>query len=409
MGGLQIEAEPAELGLDGARLLRADRMLERYVDAGRLPGWQLLVTRRDRIVHLSVGGQRHVEDGLPVEADTLWRIYSMTKPITAVAVMMLYEEGAFELTDPVSRYLPAFAEPRVYVAGSDLKPVTEPAVEPIRIWHLLTHTSGLTYGFHRVHPVDALLRAQGYEWGFPDGVTLADAVEAWAALPLLFHPGREWNYSLSTDVLGRLVEVVSGRPFDAFLAERILGPLGMTDTAFHVPPGQHDRLARLYLATPGGFAPGDALGAFALTPPALHSGGGGLVSSLADYHRFTRCLARGGELDGVRLLGTRTVRYMMRNHLPGRADLVTFGRPVFAETPLHGVGFGLGVAVLEDPAKYRTLSTAGEFNWGGAASTAFWVDPAEEITVILMAQILPSSALPLRTRLRQCVYQALID
>jgi CubicO group peptidase (beta-lactamase class C family) len=333
----------------------------------------------------------------------------MTKPITSVAAMMLYEEGAFELTDPVSRFIPSFADQRVYVAGSDLKPVTEPAAEPVRIWHLLTHTSGLTYGFHRAHPVDGMLRARGYEWGWPDDVTLAEATDTWASLPLLFHPGREWNYSLSTDVLGRLVEVVSGQTLDEFFRTRIFGPLAMPETSFHVPADRHDRLARLYAATPTGFAPVDVMGATVLTPPALLSGGGGLVSTIGDYHRFTQFLLRGGELEGVRLLGPRTVDYMARNHLPGRADLVTFGRPIFAETPLNGVGFGLGFAVVQDPASYRTLSTAGEFNWGGAASTAFWVDPTEGLTVVLMAQLMPSSALPLRTRLRQAVYQSLVD
>jgi CubicO group peptidase (beta-lactamase class C family) len=409
MGELSVEVDPTEVGLDAARLGRADRLLGAYVDAGRLPGWQLLVSRRGRIAHLSSGGRRNVEAGLPVEPDTLWRIYSMTKPLTSVAAMMLYEEGAFELTDPISRWLPAFADQRVYVAGPDLRPVTEPAVEPVRVWHLLTHTSGLTYGFHRVHPVDAMLRARGYDFGWPEGTTLAEAVDLWASLPLLFHPGREWNYSNSTDVLGRLVEVISGQTLDVFLTERVLGPLGMTETAFHVPPDHADRLARLYLATPGGFRADDAFGAFVLTPPDLLSGGGGLVSTIADYHRFTRFLLGGGELDGVRLLGPRTLAYMTRNHLPGGADLDTFGRPIFAETPLRGVGFGLGFAVIQDPAAYRTLSSAGEYNWGGLAGTSFWVDPAEDLSVVLMVQLVPSSTLPLRTQLRQTIYQAVVD
>jgi CubicO group peptidase (beta-lactamase class C family) len=405
---LQVEADPAEVGMDAARLARADAVLNRWVDAGRLPGWQLLVSRRGRVVHLATGGRRHVEDDLPVEPDTLWRIYSMTKPITSVAAMMLYEQGAFELTDPVSRWLPAFEQMRVYSAGSDLKPVTVPADDPVRVWHLLTHTAGLTYGFHRVHPVDAVMRANGYDWAWPADVTLAEAVDFWAGLPLLFHPGREWNYSVCTDVLGRLVEVLSGRSLDAFLADEVFGPLGMTETAFHVAPDDAGRLARLYLATPAGFAPGDTMGATVLTPPSLLSGGGGLVSTAADYHRFSQFLLRGGELDGVRLLGPRTVSYMTRNHLPADTDLETFGRPVFAETPLRGVGFGLGVAVVTDAARYRTLSSEGEYNWGGAASTAFWVDPAEELTAILMAQLLPSSTLPLRTQLRQLVNQAIV-
>lgn len=410
MGGLVQDVDPAEAGFDAARLARADRMLDRYVDAGRLAGWQLLVTRDGAVVRLSSSGRRHQENDLPVETDTLWRIYSMTKPITSVATLMLYEEGAFELTDPVSRYLPSFADMRIYIGGSDLKPVTVPAQEPIRIWHLLTHTAGLTYGFHRTHPVDAMLRAKGYEWGAPAGIDLATAVDQWAGLPLLFEPGAEWNYSLATDVLGRLVEVVSGTTLDDFFATRIFGPLGMVDTAFHVPADQQHRLARLYLNMPsGGLAAGDQLGDFVLDRPSLLSGGGGLVSTTADYHRFTQLLLREGELDGVRLLGSRTVRYMARNHLPGGALLDQIGRPIHAETPQRGVGFGLGVATIEDPATFRTLSNAGEYHWGGAASTTFWVDPVDRITVVFMTQLMPSSTLPIRTQLRQLVYQALVD
>ncbi len=410
MQQLQVELDPVEAGLDPGRLARIDRMLDRYVDDGRLPGWLLAVSRHGRIVHLGRSGRRHIEDGLPVEVDTVWRIFSMTKPITSVAAMMLYEEGAFELTDPIGRYLPAFTDVHVYAGGSDLRPVNVPATEPIRIWHLLTHTAGLTYGFHRTHPVDAMLRSRGYEWAAPPEVDLATAVDQWAQLPLLFQPGTEWNYSLATDVLGRLVEVVSGTGLDRFFAERILGPLGMVDTGFQVRADQVDRLARLYLAAPtGGLAPGDALGRTVLSPPTLLSGGGGLVSTAADYHRFTQMLLNGGQLDGVRLLGPRTVRYMTRNHLPGGADLEHFGRPVNAESPLRGVGFGLGLAVVRDAATYRTVTSEGEYNWGGAASTAFWVDPAESLTAVFMTQLMPSSTLPLRTRLRQLVYQALID
>lgn len=409
MGELQVDAEPGELGLDATRLARADQLLGRYVEAGRLPGWLLLVSRHGKIAHLSTYGHRNREEGLPVETDTLWRIYSMTKPITSVAAMMLYEQGAFELNDPVSRFIPEFDAPRVYTHGSDLKPVTEPANGPIRIWHLLTHTAGLTYGFHRVHPVDAMLRVRGFDWGVPEGMTLTEAVDVWAGLPLLFHPGTEWNYSYATDVLGRLIEVISGTALDDFLSTHVFGPLAMSETAFHVAPQDAGRLARLYLASPGGITPGDELGDWVLSPPALLSGGGGLVSTAADYHRFTQMLLGGGELDGVRLLGPRTLDYMTRNHLPGGADLETFGRRVFAETPLNGVGFGLGFAVVDDPVCYRTLSSQGEYNWGGAASTAFWVDPVEDLTVVLMTQLLPSSTLPLRTHLKQVIYQALID
>lgn len=411
MAELGVEVDPAELGFDPDRLARIDRRFARYVDEGRLPGWQIVVTRSGRVVHHASYGQRDMAAGLPVVADTRWRIYSMTKPITSVAAMMLFEEGAFELTDPIQRWLPEFGRSRVFTKGSSLRPVTVPATEPIRIWHLLTHTAGLTYGFHHAHPVDAMYREAGFDWGTPAGLDLAGCCAAWADLPLLFQPGTEWNYSVATDVLGALVEVVSGQKLDEFFAERILGPLGMVDTAFWVAPPAADTLAALYVPERGSgrLVRNDALGAAATTPPACLSGGGGLVCTAADYHRFTQFLLRGGELDGVRLLGSRTVASMARNHLPGGVDLAAFGRPLFAEMPFDGFGFGLGFSVLLDPVTAKTLSAAGEIAWGGAASTAFWVDPVERITALLFTQLLPSSTYPLRQQCRQLVYQALVD
>ena len=413
MSKLAVEADPAELGLDADRLDRIDRRLARYVDEGLLPGWLVTVSRHGRLAHVSWRGSRDLEAGLPVEQDTLWRIYSMTKPITSVAAMMLYEEGAFELSDPVSAFIPSFADVRVYAGGSDLKPVTVPATEPMRIWHLLTHTSGLTYGFHRVHPADAMLRAAGFEWASPPGTDLARACDIWAGIPLLFQPGAEWNYSLATDVLGRVIEVASGQRLDEFFAARIFGPLGMSDTGFYAPAEDLARLAALYTrGADGAAARIDVLGAAATKPQDMLSGGGGLVSTAGDYHRFVQMLLHradspAGELDGVRLLSPRTASYMARNHLPGGADLETFGRPLFAETPFRGVGFGLGFAVVIDPVAGKVTSSAGELSWGGAASTAFWIDPAEELTVSFFTQLLPSSTYPIRSQLRQLVYQAL--
>ena len=415
MTELKVEVDPTEVGFDPARLERIDQHFRRYVDDGRLPGWLITVSRQGRLAHVSAYGSRDMEAGLPVETGTLWRIYSMTKPVTSVAAMMLYEEGAFELTDPVQNFIPSFGDVRVYAGGSDARPVTVPAVEPVRIWHLLTHTSGLTYGFHRVHPVDARYRDAGFEWGTPRGQDLAQCCDAWAAQPLLFQPGAEWNYSVATDVLGRVVEVASGQSLDEFFADRILGPLGMTDTSFWVGDPDRDRLAALYTpsAAPGSSAARlDAMGKVASSRPRLFSGGGGLMSTAADYHRFTQMLldrpgSPGGELDGTRLLGPRTVAYMTRNHLPGGADLESFGRPLHAEAPFRGVGFGLGFAVVIDPAAGKTLGSTGEFSWGGAASTAFWVDPAEELTACFFTQLLPSSAYRIRPQLRQLVYQAL--
>ncbi|PTA42702.1 serine hydrolase [Micromonospora sp. RP3T] len=406
-----VSTDPGRVGFDPARLARIDEHFARYVDDGRLAGWQVVVTRRGEIAHSSTYGLRDREAGTPVEADTLWRIYSMTKPITSVAAMMLWEQGRFELTDPVSRWLPEFADVRVYDRGSALKPYTVPAAEPIRIWHLLTHTAGLTYGFAQVSVVDALYRAAGFDMGVPAGADLAAASAGLATLPLLFQPGTSWNYGVSTDVLGRLVEVVSGQSLDAFFAERILHPLGMTDTRWWVDAADAKRLAALYAPHPatGQAVRADGIGRAALAAPGWHSGGGGLVSTAADYHRFTQFLLRGGELDGVRLLGPRTVRFMTRNHLPGGRDLASFSPEGFSETVLDGIGFGLGFAVVLDPVPARVPSSVGEFYWGGMASTAFWVDPVEEVTALLFTQLMPSSTYPLRSQLRQLVYSALVD
>ena len=414
MTDLTIELDPAEAGLDKDRLKRIDAHFARYVDDGRLAGWLLTISRHGRLAHVARCGSRDLEAGLPVTDDTLWRIYSMTKPVTSVAAMILCEEGSLALTDPVSAFIPAFADVRVYDGGSDLKQVTVPATEPVRVWHLLTHTAGLTYGFHRVHPVDALYRAAGFEWGTPAGMDLAQACDVWAGLPLLFQPGAEWNYSVATDVLGRVIEVVSGQRLDEFLADRILRPLGMTDTAFWAMPEVASRLAALYRPGQDGKAVRmDTFGQAALRQPRMLGGGGGLLSTAADYNRFLQMLhtdaSPAGELDGTRLLGPRTVGYMARNHLPGGLDLETFGRPLYAESPFRGVGFGLGLAVVLDPVPGKVIGSAGELSWGGAASTTFWIDPAEGLTVSFFTQLLPSSTHPIRPQLRQLVYQALTD
>ncbi|MCZ2858554.1 serine hydrolase domain-containing protein [Blastococcus sp. VKM Ac-2987] len=414
---LQVVTDPAEVGMDPTRLGRIDDRLARYVEDGQLPGFLVTVARHGELVHVGRYGSRDVENGRPVELDTRWRIFSMTKPVTSVAAMMLYEEGAFQLTDPIARWLPEFAETRVYVAGSTMKPVTSPQVEPIRIWHLLTHMSGLTYGFHHAHPVDAMYRAMGHEWGTPPGADSAEVCRQWASVPLVFQPGSEWNYGVSTDVLGRLVEVVSGQPLDEFFESRIFAPLGMAETSFGLrPEDDPDTLARLYAATPGqpggaatGFAPLDAMGQAALQKPAFLSGGGGLVSTAGDYLRFIEMLRRGGTYDGGRLLGPRTLSHMVSNHIPGGQDLETFGRPLFAETPLRGVGFGLGFSMIIDPARYGVVSSVGDYSWGGAASTAFYVDPVEDLTVSFYTQLLPSSTLPIRNYLRQLVNQSIVD
>src|SRR3954451_4528730 len=401
---MNVEQDPAAAGFDPQRLQRIDRHFQRYVDDGKLPGFFLAVARDGKIVHVAKAGLRDIQAGAPVTEDTLWRIYSMTKPITSVAAMLLWEEGAFELKDPVANFIPSFADIRVWRGGSPIKPVTAPATEPMRLWHLLTHTAGLTYGFHYAHPLDAVYRDRGFEWGAPPGMDLAGCCAARLGLPLLFEPGTAWNYSVAPDVLGRVVEVVSGQTLDVFFKERIFDPLGMPDTAFgNADP---DRLAALYAP---GLKRNDALGAPALGAPAFLSGGGGLVSTAADYHRFTRMLLNGGELDGTRLLGTRTLRFMGRNHLPGGAELKAVARPTISETQNEGMGFGLGFSVVLDAARTKVACSEGELAWGGLASTAFWVDPRERIAAHFFTQLAPSSTYPLRSQLRQLVYQALVD
>ena len=414
MGELKTEVEPGEAGFDAERLTRIDRHFARYVDDGRLPGWLLTVSRGGRLVHVSSYGRRDVEAGLPVETDTLWRWYSMTKPVTSVAAMMLYEEGALSLTDPVAKYIPAFADVRVLTGGSDLKPATVPATEPVRVWHLLTHTSGLTYGFHRAGLADAIYRLNGFEWGQPKGYDLAAVCDAYASMPLAFQPGSEWNYSVATDVLGRVVEVASGMTLDAFFAERIFAPLQMTETGFHIAEADAERMAGLYVPDAENKATRNEAATPQTRKPRCLSGGGGLIGTAADYHRFTQMLlhrpdSTAGELDGARVLGSRTVAYMARNHLPGGADLEEYGRRLFAESPSFGTGFGLGFSVVVDAAAGKSLGSEGEFAWGGAASTAFWVDPEEEITATFFTQLLPSSTHPIRPEFRQLVYQALVD
>ncbi len=408
---VSVTQDPAEVGMDAARLARIDSRLAGYVDDGRLAGWQVVVTRRGQVVHASTHGSRDLEAGLPVEPDTLWRIYSMTKPITAVTAMSLYEEGAFLLNDELATYLPEFADMRVLVGGNAEQPKTVPATEPIRLWHLFSHTAGLTYAFTRSSVLDEMYKLAGADPLVDPSADLSTMCERWASLPLMFEPGTAWNYSVATDVLGRLIEVLTGTTLDKAFAERVLDPLGMTETRWWVEGADIERLAALYVPNPatGKALRYDVLGDAALKPPALLSGGGGLVSTAADYARFTGMLAGRGQLDGVRVLGPRTLAYMTRNHLPGGASLASMGRGMFAETAYDGIGFGLGFGVSADPVAAKVTSTQGEFTWGGYASTAFWVDPVEELTAHFYTQLVPSSTYPIRTQLRQLVYAALVD
>lgn len=370
-----------------------------------------MVSRRGDIAHHSTYGVRSFESKEPFAEDTVVRLYSMTKPLTTIAAMQLVEQGLVQLKDPVAKFIPAFSATPVYRSGSVQKPMTEPQTLPMLVWHLMTHMSGLTYGFHNTHPVDAMYRNQGFEWGQPEDIDLAACCERWAQLPLVFQPGTEWNYGISTDVLGRIVEVVSGLDLEEYFQQHILGPLGMTDTSFYIDDANRkSRLAELYIPHPEtGVA--TSAPAFLRRPerPSMLSGGGGLYGTAADYMRFCQMILNGGALDGERVIGRHTLDYMGKNHLPGNVDLEAIGRPLFAESAFVGVGFGLGFSVVIDAAASKVPSTTGEMAWGGAASTAFWVDPAEDLAVVFLTQLLPSSTHAIRPELKQLVYQALVD
>ena len=408
MAPLEIDVDPREAGLDSDALERAAHYLNDYVDEGRLAGWLVTVSRGGQLAWVGRGGYRDREAQLPVLDDTLWRLYSMTKPITSIAAMMLYESGAFDLNDDVGQWIPQLREPRVYVSGPASDPETMPSPGPVRVHHLLTHTSGLTYGFQHRTPVDAMYRERGYDMFWPEATSLEDAVGDWCSLPLLFAPGHAWNYSVATDVLGRLIEIWSGQSLDEFIGARILAPLGMTDTTWWTREDQIERLAALYLHD-GTATRSDDLGAVATRATRLLSGGGGLLSSAADYQRFMSMLLGSGSANGVRLISPRTFDLMASNHLPGDRDLASFARDSFSEVGQSGVGFGLGFSVVHDQLRNRSLVSPGTIAWGGAASTYFWVDRAASLAVGLYTQLLPSWTYPLRRDLQQLVYASLVS
>jgi CubicO group peptidase (beta-lactamase class C family) len=399
---------PEEVGLSSDRLARVSDWMRRQLAAERAGGMVTLVSRRGRTAFIDVAGKADVARDTPMAVDTIFRIYSMSKPLTSVAIMMLYEEARFQLDDPISCFIPAFAGQRVLAGGSRGKIDTVPAVRDITFRDLLTHTSGLTYGFMESTLVDGLYRAHKIDFQ-TENSSLKELVEKAAALPLLSQPGTRWNYSISTDVLGYLVEVVSGVPFEKFLKERVIDPLKLVDTDFHVPEAKHGRLAANYaVGRKGGLhLIDDPQKSPYLQPRNVNSGGGGLVSTASDYARFCQFMLNKGELDGVRLLSRKTVELMTANHLGG--DMADMGTPRFSETTYEGIGFGLGFSVMIDPAKAQILGTPGEYAWGGAASTAFWIDPQEEMFVVFLTQLMPSSAYPFRRELRVLTYQSILE
>ncbi|MDH3303514.1 MAG: beta-lactamase family protein, partial [Acidimicrobiia bacterium] len=362
---------------------------------------------------------RRPADEAPWTDDTIVRIYSMTKPITSLALLTLYEEGRFRLNEPVSNFIPSWSGLRVFAGGTAANHTTRFPEREVTIHDLLTHTSGLTYSWTADHPVEKLYRKHGIDGDLP----LETYVEALAQVPLLFSPGTRWSYSVATDVIGRLIEIISGRTFDRFLQERFFEPLGMVDTGFQVPDETADRFAACYALPSASPIPlrtgsdGDHMAVVDDAGPTSRfragrsflSGGGGLVSTLDDYLRFCLMLNNGGELDGVRILSRKTIEYATRNHLPDGRDLVAMGARADTVDRDEGLGFGLGFSVVIDPSANQVISSVGEYAWGGAASTVFWIDPAEDLIVIAYTQLLPSEAYPIRAQLKSLIYGAVVD
>jgi len=400
---------PSCLGFDPARLSRLDGFLRtRYLETGLLPHAQLLIMRDGEVAHFSSQGAAR-EGGKPVDEGSLFRIASMTKPITSVAFMALVEEGKVAVDTPVHHVLPEFKNLGVYNGGGGGVPFqTRPTAEPMRMVDLLRHTAGLTYGFQNRSNVDAAYREAKIE-SWHGGLDLDGFVGALAALPLEFSPGEGWNYSVATDVLGAVVQRVAGKPLDEVFAERVLEPLGMHDTFFQVPQEKLDRVTDCYTFVAGKgrviYDRGEE-SAWARRPKLL-SGGGGLVSSAIDYQRFCQMCLNGGELDGARVLGRKTLDLMTRNHLPGGKDLASLSRSLFSEASNAGTGFGLGFAITEDVARTMIPGSTGEYYWGGMFSTAFFIDPVERMSVVFMTQLSPSMLYPIRRELKTMIYAAM--
>ncbi|HEY9078161.1 MAG TPA: serine hydrolase domain-containing protein [Anaerolineaceae bacterium] len=392
---------PESVGFSSERLARIGTVMQRYVDQGSLAGMVTLIARKGQVAHFEKFGMAEIETKKPMTLDTIFRIYSMTKPITSVAVLMLYEEARLRLADPVSLYIPAFKHMKVLDPTPGLGVRTVDAAREITIHDLLTHTAGLSYGFDREAYLDQLIGKNIWQKMEKNPeMTLEDWVMEIAKLPLAFHPGTTFQYSMATDVLGYLVQVVSGMPFAEFLQKRIFEPLGMVDTGFWVPPEKVARFAASYSSDPkNGLKLADAAATSPYTRPTTHpSGGGGLVSTAADYLRFCQMLLNGGALDGVRLLGRKTIELMTVNHLPDGVH--PWGN--------QESGFGYGVSVLLDLGKTKLLNSVGNYGWSGAANTHFWIDPQEDLIAILMLQCIPDNTYPITPDFRTLTYQALI-
>ena len=395
--------DPEQFGFSPSRLARINGLLQRYIDEKKLAGVVSLVARRGSVVHLEKFGVQDFESDKLVGFDTIFRFYSMSKPITSVALMMLYEEARFQLDDPVSRFLPEFKETKVWVSEDELADMER----EITIRHLLTHTAGLSYGGYAEsgNPVDKLYDEAGFF--SENNMDIGEMVRRLAGLPLVHQPGQVWRYSVATDVLGHLIQVIAGMPFDVFLQERIFGPLGMVDTDFYVPAEKLDRLAEVYRPSEGALIPVELEIAGDYTkPPSVLLGGSGLASTAPDYVRFCQMMLNGGELDGARLLGRKTVELMTVNHLSDGLLPICMG-----PYEMRGYGFGLGFSVLMDVARSGILGSEGVYRWGGWASTTFFIDPQEELIAMMLPQFIPWGGVEytVGAEFQTLVYQALVD
>ncbi len=385
---------------------------QQYIEKGKIAGTVTLVYRRGEITYFDAQGMMDVERKKAMQKDTLFRIYSMTKPITSIALMQLYEQGKFQLSDPVHRFIPEWKGLRVYESGRGPVMVTTRPERTMQIHDLFTHMSGLTYGFTERTNVDAMYRKKGIgTFDLEPQGSLQDMINDLAKLPLEFSPGSRWNYSVSTDVLGYLIEKLSGQSLDDYLQDNIFTPLGMKDTGFYIPKDKQERFSACYMrGSKGGLAlQDDPQESYYLNKPNFLSGGGGLISTAGDYLQFSKMLLNNGQLDGKQIIGKKTLEFMTKNHLPNGCDLGSIATGSFSESLYDGVGFGLGFSVTLDPTKSKTITSVGEYAWGGAASTAFWIDPEEEMAVVFMTQLLPSSTYNFRGQLKQLIYGAIVD
>ncbi len=405
---LSEEFKHGSVGFCPARLTRISPWLKRYVDEKKLPFAHVAVLRKGQLAYNNFYGVRDIEEGSPVIEDGIYRIYSMTKLVTTVAALVLYEKGAFQLDDPVDKFVNEFRDARVFISGRKDSINSVEAETPMTIRQLMNHTSGLTYGAFDPGPVGQLMRSGKIDFGNLQA-NLGDTVRRLASIPLCFQPGSQWRYGVSTDVLGYVIEVVTGKTLLQVFDELIFKPLNMNDTFFEVPINKVKKFCSLYTRTKS-----ESLKLLECwrssrfcKPVNMYSGGGGLISSMRDYLVFLEMIRCGGRYNDAQILGRKTVELMLRNHLSG--DMASMGQPTFSEMPMEGIGFGLGGAILLDPVKAQILGSEGEFTWGGMASTAFWIDPKEELSVVFMTQLIPSSCYPIRRELRVLVYQALVD